>query len=67
MKCALAILLGLCAGLLPLSSARGEDHITLARPTSEERTEAIRRSRVFEPTDVASKDLYNGPAGEPHL
>ncbi len=43
--------------------ARGGDGPTLPAPTAEERIESIRRARVWEPTDVASKDLYNGPAG----
>jgi hypothetical protein len=32
-------------------------------PTPEERAELIRRAAVFAPTDVATKDLYNGPEG----
>jgi hypothetical protein len=46
-------------------TARGGDRLTFPVPTESERTELIRRSRVWEATDVASKDLYNGPAGKP--
>jgi hypothetical protein len=35
----------------------------LSRVTAEERLAFLRRARVWEPTDVASKDLYNGPKG----
>src|SRR5262245_34605279 len=33
-------------------------------PTKEERAEAIRRAHVWEPGDVAARDLYNGPKGK---
>jgi hypothetical protein len=49
--------------LLPLT-ASGGDSLILPTPTSHERVEYIRRSRVWEPTDVSSKDLYNGPEGK---
>jgi hypothetical protein len=55
----------LCSFLLLPLTARGGDRLTFPTPTAIERTELIRRSRVWEPTDVASKDLYNGPAGRP--
>lgn len=48
--------------LFPLT-ASARDSLTLPTPTSDERTEYIRRARVWEPTDVASKDLFNGPEG----
>jgi hypothetical protein len=35
----------------------------LPKPTDAERLDDVRRARVFEPTDVASKDLLNGPPG----
>ena len=60
-----AAVLSLTAVLLLPLTARGDDRLTLPIPTAGERTELIRRSRVWEPTDVASKDLYNGPAGKP--
>jgi hypothetical protein len=49
--------------LFPLT-ARGGENLKLPTPTSEERIEYIRRARVWEPTKVASKDLYDGPQGE---
>ena len=49
--------------LIPLN-ASAADSRKLPTPTSGERIEYIRRSRVWEPTDVSSKDLYNGPAGK---
>jgi hypothetical protein len=56
---------GLLAALLlfpwTASAASGPK---LPTPTSAERIESIRRARVWEPTDVASKDLFNGPEGE---
>jgi hypothetical protein len=57
--------LSLGAVLFPPWTARGGDRLTFPTPTARERTELIRRSRVWERTDVASKDLYNGPAGKP--
>lgn len=41
--------------------AHGAEPLKLPTPTAEEREDDIRRARVCEPTDVASKDLYNGP------
>lgn len=41
------------------------DNPRLSTPTSEERNEYLRRARVWEPAEVSSKDLYNGPAGDP--
>jgi hypothetical protein len=55
----------LCSFLLLPRIAHGDDRLTFPTPTASERTELIRRSRVWEQTDVASKDLYNGPAGKP--
>ena len=55
---------GLCAALLAATPWRrvsaGEEFPT---PTEAERLAFIRRARVFEPTDVAKKDLYAGPPG----
>ncbi|HZI92870.1 MAG TPA: hypothetical protein VFE84_01390 [Patescibacteria group bacterium] len=48
---------------LPLAAA-ADDSLKLPKPTADDRDEYIRRSRVWEPTDVASKDLYNGPVGK---
>ena len=50
--------------VLASSTAVAAERLTLPTPTSEERIESIRRARVWEPTDVASKDLYNGPKGK---
>jgi hypothetical protein len=49
--------------LFPLT-ASAADSLILPTPTSDERIEYIRRARVWEPTDVSSKDLYNGPEGK---
>ena len=49
--------------LFPLTAAAGDSPI-LPQVTSDERIEYIRRARVWEPTDVSSKDLYNGPEGK---
>jgi len=63
------LLLGLSFGLfgalllLPLSAV-AEDSLNLPPVTAEERIEYIRRARVWEPTDVASKNLYDGPKGK---
>jgi hypothetical protein len=51
------------ARLVIASTASAADHLTLPTPTREERAEYLRRSRVCEGSDVASKDLYNGPKG----
>lgn len=48
--------------LFPLTASARES-LTLPTPTSGERTEYIRRARVWEPADVASRDLFNGPEG----
>jgi hypothetical protein len=50
--------------LLIPSTASAGDVLKLPTPTSTERIEYVRRARVWEPTDVASKDLYNGPQGK---
>lgn len=49
--------------LLPLN-ANAADGLKLPTPTADERIDSIRRGHVWEPTDVSSKDLYNGPAGK---
>ena len=49
--------------VLASSTVVAAERLTLPTPTSEERIESIRRARVWEPTDVAKKDLYNGPKG----
>ena len=49
--------------LFPLTARAGES-LKLPTPTSQERIEYIRRARVWEPTNIPSKDLYNGPQGE---
>jgi len=46
--------------IFPLTATAGDSPI-LPQVTSEERIEYIRRARVWEPTDVFSKNLYNGP------
>ena len=43
-----------------LSALAAKDH----PPTPKERADLIRRARVFNPADVAAKDLYNGPEGK---
>jgi hypothetical protein len=43
-------------------AASGSESPNLHPVSSQERIEYIRRARVWEPTDVSSKDLYNGPA-----
>jgi hypothetical protein len=48
---------------IPLTASAGGG-LKLPTPTADQRIEYIRRARVWEPTDVSSKDLYNGPAGE---
>ncbi len=50
--------------LLFPSVAHAGDSPKLPTPTTEERIEYIRRARVWEPTDVSSKNLFNGPQGE---
>src|SRR6266850_2507215 len=49
--------------LLPFA-ASADDRPKLPKSTSDDRDDYIRRARVWEPTDVASKDLYNGPVGK---
>ena len=51
--------------LPPIAGAA--DPLKLSTPTSEERSEYLRRARVWEPTEVSTKDLYNGPKGELHF
>ncbi len=45
------------------SGVSAKDTVKLPKPTAEQRLEYVRRSRVWEPTDVAIKDLYAGPPG----
>jgi hypothetical protein len=55
----------LCWALLLFSpTASAADSPKLPELTSDERTEYIRRAHVWEPTDVASKDLRIGPEGK---
>jgi hypothetical protein len=54
----------LVAAFLLLPAMAGAADVKLPTPTAEERNESIRHARVWEPTDVAAKDLYNGPKGE---
>jgi hypothetical protein len=49
--------------LFPLAASPG-DELKLTTPTSQDRIEYIRRARVWEPTDVSSRDLYKGPEGK---
>jgi len=44
--------------------ARTKEIEKFPKPTDAERLDLIRRSHVFTPTDVSSKDLYEGPAGK---
>ena len=50
--------------LFVASAAPAAENPALPAPTPKERDDYIRRARVWEPTDVASKDLFNGPQGE---
>jgi hypothetical protein len=50
--------------LLASSTALAVEAPKLPTPTPEQRIELLRRARVWEPTDVKSKDLYNGPQGK---
>ena len=49
--------------LFPLT-AGAVDSLNLPPVTADERVEYIRRARVWEPTDVSSKNLYDGPKGK---
>jgi len=44
--------------------AGAREKVKLSTPTASERLDYLRRGRVWEPTDVATKDLYKGPSGE---
>jgi hypothetical protein len=59
---ALGILLAGASVFLP-SGSSASDRVTLPEPSGKQRLEYIRRARVWEPSDVAAKDLYRGPAG----
>jgi hypothetical protein len=48
-------------------AALAAETLVLPKPTATERAGYLRRARVWEPTDVASKDLYNGPEGTMEL
>lgn len=48
---------------LAVSAAVAGDGSHRPEPSESQRLDLVRRARVWEPTDVATKDLYNGPAG----
>jgi hypothetical protein len=50
--------------LLASSTVLAAEGPKLETPTAEQRIELLRRARVWETTDVKSKDLYNGPRGK---
>lgn len=52
--------------LFPLAAGAAEE-MKLPKMSSKERKEHLRRARIWEPVDVSSRDLYNGPAGEPDI
>jgi hypothetical protein len=56
-----------CAALLLGSTCGAADAPKLSPVTSQERTEYLRRAKVWEPTDVASKNLYDGPRTGPNF
>jgi hypothetical protein len=56
--------LGLATLLLLAPAGGAADTLKLPTPTSAQRLEYLRRARVWEPSDVASKNLYEGPLGE---
>src|SRR5580765_2291120 len=61
----LASWIGLGSVLLaPSAAVSAADPPKFPTPTAAQRQEYIRRSQIWQPTDVASKDLYNGPTGE---
>ncbi|HEX4826177.1 MAG TPA: hypothetical protein VFV19_17895 [Candidatus Polarisedimenticolaceae bacterium] len=51
----------LAAAALGASSAEPKK---FPKPSDEERLDLVRRAHVFAPTDVASKDLFQGPPGK---
>jgi hypothetical protein len=53
------------AGVLafPSATASAKHDIEFPKPTAKERLDYVRRARVWEPTDVAAKNLYDGPTG----
>jgi hypothetical protein len=51
---------GMWALVLAVTAAIAADGPKLPVPTSDERHDAMRRAHVWEPTDVAAQDLYNG-------
>jgi len=51
---------GVWALVLAVTAATAAEGPKLPVPTAEERHESMRRARVWEPTDVAAQDLYNG-------
>jgi len=54
----------LFAALLLVPAVAAAADLKLPTPTAEGRVDYIRRARVWEPTDVSAKDLYNGPKGQ---
>jgi len=56
-----AAFLGLTASAILPCAAGGEERFP--KPTSEERLEYVARARVWEPTDVTAKNLFEGSAG----
>jgi hypothetical protein len=52
------------ASLLAASAVHAAASPTLDKVTKDERAAYLRRARVWEPTDVAAKDLLNGPKGK---
>ena len=52
-----------CALVILAASGLAAEDRRLPPPTRQERADLIRRARVFTPTDVTAKDLYNGPKG----
>lgn len=53
----------LATSALAPCALRAAEPIELLAPNAQQRLEYLRGARVWEPTDVASKDLYRGPAG----
>lgn len=56
------LLLGAALALAPSGSRAGEGG-ERPKPSSRQRLDYIRRARVWESTDVSTKDLFAGPAG----
>jgi hypothetical protein len=63
--CAIVLTFAVC-NVLPPSASYADDakvHLEISKSTATQRLEYVRKARVWEATDVAAKDLYNGPAG----